>query len=116
MVVHAVLNEALSMREAAARFNISNETVVRRWASVYNHAVPEVLQNMKRGRPREMTRKTTPLSTDTDMEQLFSEELWTELRYLRVENAYLKKLKALVQSEKTAKSPNHQRTQARVCP
>ncbi|WCG84440.1 IS3 family transposase [Pectobacterium sp. A5351] len=95
VVVHAVLNDALSMREAAARFNISNETVVRRWASVYNDAGPEALRNMKRGRPREMTRKTPPLSTDTDMEQLSSEELRAELRYLRAENAYLKKPESL---------------------
>ncbi|GKK93469.1 hypothetical protein NUBL21990_03690 [Klebsiella pneumoniae] len=33
------------------------------------------------------------------------EELRAELRYLRAENAYLKKLKALVQSEKNGKKP-----------
>ncbi|UAY94532.1 IS3 family transposase [Dickeya dadantii] len=95
IVVQAVLNEELSMREAAARFNISNETVVRRWVSVYNDAGPEVLRNMKRGRPREMTRKTTPPPVDAVLEQLSPEELRAELRYLRAENAYLKKPESL---------------------
>ncbi len=63
VVVRAVISDRLTMREAAARFNLSAEILVRRWLDVYN------------------------------------------LRYLRAENAYLKKLKALVQSEKNGKKP-----------
>ena len=40
-----------------------------------------------------------------ELEKLSPEELRAELRYLRAENAYLKKLKALVQSEKNGKKP-----------
>ena len=43
--------------------------------------------------------------TDKELEKLSPEELRAELRYLRAENAYLKKLKALVQSEKNGKKP-----------
>ncbi len=50
--------------------------------------------------------KNIPPLTDKELEKL-SEEL-AELRYLRAENAYLKKLKALVQSKKMAKSPDNQ--------
>ena len=48
--------------------------------------------------------KTPPL-TDAELEKLSPEELWAEPRYLRAENAYLKKLKALVQSEKNGRKP-----------
>ncbi|EAA3840509.1 IS3 family transposase [Salmonella enterica subsp. houtenae] len=37
-VVRTVLNGELSKREAAARFNISNEIIVRHWVNVYNDA------------------------------------------------------------------------------
>ncbi len=48
--------------------------------------------------------KNIPPLTDKELEKLSPEELRAELRYLRAENAYLKKLKALVQSEKMAKA------------
>ncbi len=47
--------------------------------------------------------KNIPPLTDKELEKLSPEELRAELRYLRAENAYLKKLKALVQSEKNGK-------------
>lgn len=53
-----------------------------------------------------MTKKSShPPQTDKELEKLSPEELRAELRYLRAENAYLKKLKALVQSEKNGKMP-----------
>ncbi len=56
---------------------------------------------MQCGRPGQMTKpKNIPPLTDKELEKLSPEELRAELRYLRAENAYLKKLKALVQSEK----------------
>ena len=82
VVVRAVISDRLTMREAAARFNLSAEILVRRWLDVYNDA-----------------------GADKELEKLSPEELRAELRYLRAENAYLKKLKALVQSEKNGKKP-----------
>jgi transposase len=105
-VVRTVIDEELSMREAAARFNISTETVVRHWVNVYKDAGEKGLLSIKPGRSKGMTKpqKTPPL-TDAALEKLSPEELRAELRYLRAENAYLKKLKTLVQSEKTGKKP-----------
>ncbi len=48
--------------------------------------------------------KTSPI-TDVALEKLSPEELRLELRYLRAENAYLKKLKALVQHENNGRKP-----------
>ncbi|HGE6883590.1 TPA: IS3 family transposase, partial [Citrobacter amalonaticus] len=101
VVVRAVIRDHLTMREAAARFNLSAETLVRHWVCVYNDAGAEGLLNIQRGRPGKMTKQKIPPSpTDKELEKLSPEELRAELRYLRAENAYLKKLKALVQSEK----------------
>lgn len=105
-VVRAVISDHLTLREAAARFNLSAETVVRHWVCVYNDAGAEGLLNIQRGRPGKMTKqKSTPPLTDKEPENLSPEELRAELRYLRAENAYLKKLKALVQSEKNGRKP-----------
>lgn len=94
------------MREGAAWFNISNESVVRRWVNVYKDTGPEGLQNLKRGRARQVNKKdSAPPSTGQDLGSLSPEELRAELRYLRAENAYLKKLKALVQQKKNEKNP-----------
>nr|WP_124035952.1 IS3 family transposase [Klebsiella pneumoniae] len=101
VVVRAVISDRLTMREAAARFNLSAEILVRRWLDVYNDAGAEGLLNIQCGRPGKMTKpKNIPPLTDKELEKLSPEELRAELRYLRAENAYLKKLKALVQSEK----------------
>lgn len=94
------------MREAAARFSISNESVVPHWINVYKASVQKGLLSIKRGRSKAMSKppKTSPL-TDAALEKLSIEELRAELRYLRAENAYLKKLKALVQREKNGRKP-----------
>ncbi|WP_142727833.1 helix-turn-helix domain-containing protein, partial [Klebsiella pneumoniae] len=92
VVVRAVISDRLTMREAAARFNLSAEILVRRWLDVYNDAGAEGLLNMQCGRPGQMTKpKNIPPLTDKELEKLSPEELRAELRYLRAENAYLKK-------------------------
>lgn len=104
-VVQAVLDEQLSMREAAARFNIPNEMAVQRWMNVYRESGLEGLLNIRKGH-RHVTKKIIPHPlAEKDPEALSPEELRSELRYLRAENAYLKKLRALVQSEKNGKKP-----------
>ncbi|WP_410316871.1 IS3 family transposase [Klebsiella pneumoniae] len=49
MVVRAVISDRLTMREAAARFNLSAEILVRRWLDVYNDAGAEGLLNIQCG-------------------------------------------------------------------
>ncbi|HDL6963318.1 TPA: helix-turn-helix domain-containing protein [Yersinia enterocolitica] len=78
-VVLTALSEELSMREAAARFNISNETVVRHWVNVYKDAGQKGLLSIKPRRSKAMTKpkKTSPL-TDTVLEKLSPEGLRAE--------------------------------------
>lgn len=63
-VVLKSLSEELTMREAAARFNISNESVVRHWVKVYKDTSEAGLLNIKPGRSKDMTKplKTPPLT------------------------------------------------------
>ncbi len=59
------------MREAAARFNLSAEILVRRWLDVYNDAGAEGLLNIQCGRPGKMTKpKNIPPLTDKELEKL----------------------------------------------
>ncbi len=110
MVVRAVISDRLTMREAAARFNLSAEILVRRWLDVYNDAGAEGLLNIQCGRPGKMTKpKNIPPLTDKELEKLSPEELRAELRYLRAENAYLKKVESLgSERKKWQKSPDNQ--------
>ncbi|MFO6295571.1 IS3 family transposase, partial [Pseudomonas aeruginosa] len=79
----------------------NGEILVRRRLSVYNDAGAEGLLNMQCGRPGQMTKpKNIPPLTDKELEKLSPEELRAELRYLRAENAYLKKSKGWSTSKK----------------
>jgi len=70
-----------------------------KWHNIYRQHGIEGLQSLKRGRPK-MSKKTKvekSLDQMTDKEKIkYYQE---RLEYLEAENAYLKKLKALVQSK-----------------
>ena len=90
-VVEAVLNEGLSYREAQRRFEISGAHSIQDWERIYLTEGPEGLYEERRGRgskgrPAQMPRKV-------------EEDLLAEVQRLRAENAYLKKLQALVLEE-----------------
>ncbi len=71
VVRRAVISDRLTMREAAARFNLSAEILVRRWLDVYNDAGAEGLLNIQCGRPGKMTKpKNIPPLTDKELEKL----------------------------------------------
>lgn len=103
-IVLTTINEKLSPREAAARFNVSDSSVVRNWVNLYKDYGPESL-NTQRGTTKNVKKKaeSNKVANARPPEQMTPEELADELRYLRAENAYLKKLEALVQSEKLKK-------------
>jgi transposase len=67
--------------------------ILKRWVKIYDQEGSEGLSRENRGRSKSMARK--PKKPMTREEQLLD-----ELADLKAENAYLKKLHALVQSEK----------------
>lgn len=92
-VILEMRRNSLSFQETCVLFKIpSSETLVK-WVKVYDEKGPEGLSKENRGRSKSMPRK--PKKPMTREEQLLD-----ELADLKAENAYLKKLHALVQSEK----------------
>jgi|TARA_R110001606_G_scaffold318966_1_gene465857 transposase len=97
-VLESVWRDGLSHRQAAVLFDIRERGAIGRWEQQYHSGGPSALTPKRKGRPP-MTRKppSPPLPPDEERSQ---EELLEELAYLRAENAYLKKLDALIQEKR----------------
>jgi transposase len=98
-VLERMRDEGLSYRQTAALFNIRNAGCLAGWEKRYHAGGIEALAPRRRGRPRSMPKPPKPPTPGapvaTDDEAKSREELVAELNYLRMENAYLKKLEAL---------------------
>lgn len=91
-----------SLPETALRFDISTPSTIWSWEKKYREKGVEALFN-RRGRPKDM--KTNHKHNQGREESFELEKLQREIRMLRIENEYLKKLKALMQKpENTDKS------------
>lgn len=106
-VVKTLQKEYLSFREAAVRFNISDNKVVKRWLDAYESNGEAGLQIRRQHQVKD--KKNTeqvisfPGNRAKPAEDLSQDELLAELRYLLAENDYLKKLKALAHQKKKQK-------------
>lgn len=87
-VVETMHSEKLSHREAARLFEISDNNAVAKWERIYLEEGAEGLRIERRGR------KST--GRPPKLEKKIEEDLIAEVQRLRAENAYLKKLNALV--------------------
>jgi transposase len=96
---------ALSHGQAATEFNIRNPADVGTWERGYRSGGWEALLPAARGRPKQMPVPVKKPVTPADDPHRSREELLTELNYLRMENAYLKKLRALVLAQQKATAP-----------
>ena len=88
-VVETMMREKLSYREAARQFEINHHDRVRHWERIYLEEGPEGLYIEHRGRS---SKGRPPKKLKPEAE----EDLLAEVQRLRAENAYLKKLNALV--------------------
>ena len=88
LVVETMQREKLSIREVSAQFEIGDHTAVARWERIYLTEGPEGLAVERRGRGSKSRPKQFPKEVEEDLLQ--------EVQRLRAENAYLKKLQALV--------------------
>jgi len=86
-------NNHLSLAETAFRFRLASNTIVSKWERIYYEEGPQALYEERRGRKKNMSSKPrkSKLAKETE------EDLIAENQRLRMENAYLKKLQALVQ-------------------
>jgi transposase len=100
-VLQHMWNEQKSCRETAILFDIRNVGVLSAWERSYHSGGIEALTPRPRGRRKAMStpkKEVQPQSAKPD-ESRSREELLEEVNHLRMENAYLKKLKALVQEQ-----------------
>ena len=91
IVVETMRKELLSYQETARRFEVRSDTQVRSWERIYLEEGPEGLYVERRG--RKSTGRPKKLKPEVE------EDLIAEVQRLRAENAYLKKLRALVLEE-----------------
>jgi transposase len=84
----------MSIKQTAAHFNIPAFTTVSNWAKLDESGRMDV-SNKRRGWPKVMSKP--PQYPEKPPEEMTHQELLAEVRYLRTEHAYLKKLDALIQ-------------------
>jgi len=94
-----------SLPEVAAHFQIPSASTIFVWEQRYNLGGVNALTN-SRGRPamKKTKNPTDPQIAKKPWGELTPTELLREIEYLQAENAYLKKLDALIQQEKLAQS------------
>ena len=88
MVVETMMRDKLSYREAARQFEVPDHKDVAKWERHYLMDGPEGLYIERRGRSSKGRLQQFPKEVE--------EDLLKEVQRLRAENAYLKKLQALV--------------------
>ena len=86
--VETMIQEKLSYRETARRFEINDRTRITDWERIYLAEGPEGLAIERRGRGSTGRPKKLPKAVE--------EDLLAEVQRLRAENDYLKNLQALV--------------------
>lgn len=104
-VLKHMWDNALSFGQTAATFNIRHHAIIGVWERSYRDGGFGALVQRPRGRPKQMPPATTKPEPSPDDEKRTREELLAELNQLRMENAYLKKLRALVQAKQKATPP-----------
>ena len=92
-VIEYMHTNHLSYQETAIHFNIAGAEVINRWERIYYEEGPQALYEERRGRKKNMSSKPRKKKLSKEIE----EDLIAENQRLRMENAYLKKLQALVQ-------------------
>ena len=85
-----------SMSYTSVAYNMSSPGTISTWLTQFERFGLSGLQPKKRGRK---VKKSTNQEAMTPTEQMSLEELREELEYRRAENAYLKKLDALLQAK-----------------
>ena len=94
-VIEYMHKNHLSIRETAAKFGIASHTTVGQWERIYYEEGLEALIRNNRRSNKKMTKLNKPRNPKLDKK--LEEDLIAETQRLRMENAYLKKLQALIQ-------------------
>lgn len=98
-VLNYMNDHGTSPNETASIFNITSPGLIRKWRGQLASLGVDALQSKKKGRPtvKKEPKKSKPVEGSV-------EALQAEIERLRMENAYLKKLNALVQSKEKSQN------------
>jgi transposase len=107
-VVEYMHNNHLSLNETAIKFNVANDRIVDKWERIYYEEGPQALFEERRGRRKNMSSKPNKRKLSEEVE----ENLTNEVQRLRIENAYLKKLNALVHERMQRENPKKHKPSA----
>ena len=98
MVVEYMHSNHLSHKSTAAFWGIKCDSNVAKWERIYYEEGPEgLLRKKPRGRPSKDMKKKETVTQNKELSEATKEDLIAEVQRLRMENEYLKKLRALVQ-------------------
>ena len=98
MVVEYMHSNHLSYKSTAAFFGVKCDSNVAKWERIYYEEGPEgLLRKKPRGRPSKDMKKKETVTQNKELSEATKEDLIAEVQRLRMENEYLKKLRALVQ-------------------
>jgi transposase len=101
VIVHMWEN-ALSHTQVAAVFNVRSVSSIAAWERRYKNGGALALDPPRRIPITAMQAPTSKPDPSSDDDKRSREDLLKELEYLRMENAYLKKVDALVQAKKNS--------------
>ena len=95
----------LSLAQTAIQFSLPDHTRVRIWNKIYDEKGPQYLMEEHRGRKKmKNTEKSNKQKkNNSKMNNSAEKELLKKIEYLETENAYLKKLNALIQDKEKSK-------------
>ena len=92
-VLHFMKQTGASYQETAIQFKLNNPSLIAKWNSIFLKEGIEGLQEKAKGRPSMSKKpKATPIKKEKEMSR--EKQLERENELLRLEVAYLKKLKA----------------------
>lgn len=101
-VLRHMWENRLSITQTAARFDIRRHATVGAWERAYRDGGVDALVPYSTPKPKKMTAPTKKPENSPGEDNRSRDELLAELAYLQTENAYLKKLRALVQAQQQA--------------
>ena len=107
-VLQHMWENRLSITETAAKFDIRRYSTVGDWERAYRTGGVDALTPPLAPRLKKMTIPTTKPEAPPGEDKRSREDLMAELEYLRMENAYLKKVRALVQAKQNS-APSKER-------
>ena len=103
-VLNYINQTGTSYRETAAIYNLTSPEMIRKWHLRFEHGGINALESKKKGRPsmKKDTKKPVPVEGSV-------EALQAKIERLEMENAYLKKLNALVQMQEKLQTKSKRR-------